>query len=92
MSLKKYFNEWFWSDEMDVVDGIDWNGLAAELNVELVDGSTVGFNNPYTHTSEPNRRDYLFFKRLKDGSMCIMVNGDGDVDVVDRDDYDIVFP
>ena len=90
--VKNYFNDSFW-DDGDAVDGIDWYGLAKELNIELDDAqSSVGFNNPIAFTSEPNRKDYLFFRKLKDNTKCLMVNGEGDIDIVDTNDYDIYFP
>ena len=90
--MKNYFNDSFW-DDGDAVDGIDWYGLAKELNIELDDAqSSVGFNNPIAFTSEPNRKDYLFFRKLKDNTKCLMVNGEGDIDIVDTNDYDIYFP
>jgi len=91
--VKNYFDDSFWDDAVDgAVDGIDWHGLAKELNIELDDQSSVGFNNPIAFTSEPGRKDYLFFRKLKDNKKCLMVTGEGDVDIVNVDDYDIYFP
>lgn len=91
--VKNYFNDSFWDDEIDAINSIDWYGIAKELNIELDDDqSSVGFNNPIAFTSEPGRKDYLFFRKLKDNTKCLMVNGEGDINIVDTDDYDIYFP
>lgn len=91
--VKNYFNDSFWDDEIDAIDGVNWYGIAKELNIDLDDNNcTVGFNNPIVFISEPKRKDFLFFRKLKDNTKCLMVNGEGDIDIVDTDDYDIYFP